>query len=179
MPNHIHNKLQIVGSKEEVEAVMNYIRSEELGNNTIDFNKITKMPDWVYGSSKEVRGISLDDEVKYLGNTSLDWSRENWGTKWNAYAQPNNRNTSNTIYFNTAWNAPLVLISKIAVIFPNVEVHHWYADEDIGYHCGYFAYKDTDILHEEPFESKSDKAIALGIDLVHNGNYNRSKGEYE
>lgn len=41
MPNHVQNRLKIVGKKEQVEEVLNAIKGD---NEVIDFNKIVPMP---------------------------------------------------------------------------------------------------------------------------------------
>ena len=41
MPNHITNILTIYGTDEQVDKVLEFIKNDELGVGTIDFNKIT------------------------------------------------------------------------------------------------------------------------------------------
>ena len=170
MPNHITNKLTIKGEKEQVNKVLDFIKIEKdidkefNGIGTIDFNKITPMPRWVYGSSPDVMGISIKDEEKYgVGNTSIEWSRDNWGTKWNAYSQGDNRNTENTIYFQTAWNNVAELIRKVAWIFPGIEIEYSYCDEDFGSNLGRYRFADTEILEEYLPEGRSKEAYELAL----------------
>ena len=170
MPNHITNKLTIKGEKDQVMKVLYFIKVEkdidkELnGIGTIDFNKITPMPKWVYGSSPDVMGISMKDEEKYgVGNTSIEWARENWGTKWNAYSQGDIRNTENTIYFQTAWNNVAELIRKVAWIFPSIEIEYSYCDEDFGNNLGRYRFADTEILEEYLPEGGSKEAYELAL----------------
>ena len=40
MPNHITNILTIHGTDEQVDKVLEFIKNDELGVGTIDFNKI-------------------------------------------------------------------------------------------------------------------------------------------
>ncbi|RXI70517.1 hypothetical protein [Clostridium tetani] len=172
MPNHITNRLVIKGEKEEVNKVLHFIKiekeyDEEInGIGTIDFNKITPMPKWIYGSSPDVHGISTIDEEKYgKENTCIAWARKNWGTKWNAYSQPDDRNTENTIYFQTAWKGIPELIQKIAWIFPNVEIEYSWCDEDFGYNLGRYRFKDTEILEEYLPDGGSKDAYELGLEI--------------
>jgi hypothetical protein len=172
MPNYITNKLTIKGEKEEINKVLNFIKIEKESNEsingigTIDFNKITPMPKWVYGSSPKVEGIGREDEEKYgTQNTSLEWARNNWGTKWNAFSQPDKRNTDNTVYFETAWNGVHKLIQKIAWIFPNVEIEYSWCDEDFGYGLGRYKFKDTKILEEYLPEGGSKEAYDFGFSI--------------
>ncbi|MGM1048377.1 MAG: hypothetical protein ACQEXX_19870 [Bacillota bacterium] len=103
MPNYITNKMRVIGTEAQVSEVLEFIKLDDEGVGTIDFNKITPMPRWVYGNSPNIRGITLDDEKRWGDeNTVLGWSRKHWGTKWNASAQPNSRSNYDTIYFETA-----------------------------------------------------------------------------
>lgn len=172
MPNHITNKLKIIGNDEQVAEVFNFIKVEKnegnekvFGLGTIDFNKITPMPLWIYGSKPEVTGIQLKDEEKYGSeNTCLEWARRNWGTKWNAYSQSGEINTENTIYFDTAWNGVPDLMQKLAWIFPHVEIEYSYADEDFGCNVGDYKFKDINIEKNIPVNT-SKEAYELAISI--------------
>ena len=172
MPNYITNKLVINGEESEVDKVLDFIKiekeqNEEInGTGTIDFNKITPMPKWIYGSQPNVTGIGPKDEEKYgAENTAIVWARKNWGTKWNAFSQLDGRNTENTIYFSTAWNGVPELIQKIAWIFPNVEIEYSWCDENFGYNLGKYSFKDTEILEEYLPEGGSKEAYELGFEI--------------
>lgn len=165
MPNHITNKITVLGTKEQIKEVFEYIKIEEEyeGNHTIDFNKITPMPKWVY----QACGITMEDEQKFgVENTCLGWARKNWGTKWNAYDQPDMRNTDNTVYFSTAWNGVPKLIQKIAWIFPDVEIIYEYCDEDFGNNLGRYKFKDTEILEEYIPQSRTKEAYELAAEIT-------------
>ncbi|MFD1385703.1 hypothetical protein ACFQ4Z_02745 [Oceanobacillus oncorhynchi subsp. oncorhynchi] len=170
MPNHISNKLKIIGSDSETKEVLDFVKIDEIGTG-IDFNKITPMPKWIYGNSPDVIGIGLEDEKKWgKENTSLEWARNNWGTKWGAYGQPDNRNTEDTIYFQTAWNGVPNLIQKIAWLFPNVIVEYSFADEDLGStNCGFYRFKENEILEEISYDFLSKEAYELAFELVEHG----------
>lgn len=186
MPNHITNKVKIIGSEDQVKEVIDFIKVDELGTG-IDFNKITPMPKWVYGNSPDTFGISLDDEQKWGSeNTYLNWARANWGTKWVGYQQPDKRNTEDTIYFHTAWNGIPELIHKIAWIFPNVIVEYSFADEDLGSsNCGFYRFKENEVLEEIRFAIGSKEAYELAFELCKDGKvpdyykFDEVKGSYE
>ncbi|ANY71675.1 hypothetical protein BBD41_03245 [Paenibacillus ihbetae] len=171
MPNHVTNKVKIIGTTEQVNEVLEFIKNDELGIGTIDFNKITPMPKWVYGNSPDVFGISLADERRWgEENTVLGWARLNWGTKWNAYEQPDKRNGGGIIYFNTAWNGVPDLIRKIAWIFPEIEIEYSFADEDLGSsNCGIYRFKYDKVQEFANYPSQSKEAYELAFNLVHGG----------
>lgn len=144
MPNYITNKLTIIGKDERIKDVLDFIKIEKeedveiYGIGTMDFNKITPMPKWVY------RGILGEDEIEKYGeeNCWKAWAEDNWGTKWNAFGQPDKRNSENTLYFETAWNGVPKLISKLSLIFPDVVIEYSYCDEDTGYNVAQYVFKE-------------------------------------
>jgi hypothetical protein len=187
MPNHIQNRLQVIGSKKEVAKVLNAIKGEYKSGEpmAIDFNKILPMPtelsettsdSWVMPIEnqfsantpmkkhlEELREFckqhpdraaettanffkAINNFLNYGHATWYNWSVENWGTKWNAYGQELIRNTEDTLYFKTAWSAPVDLIKKLSGLFPNVELQLTYADEDTGSNTGRVRFKDGEMV---------------------------------
>lgn len=180
MPNHIQNKLQVIGNTKAVKEVLTFIASKDKEGKKmqIDFNKIKPMPETLqlesgslgeiahsllFGTKKEKyfplsipemqkRFKEMDIEsqnksvklaIQYQQNLELygattwyDWCCENWGTKWNAYSQNDERNNANTIYFQTAWSSPIELIAELSTKFPLVTFQLDYADEDSGSNTG-------------------------------------------
>lgn len=72
---------------------------------------------------------------KYGFPTWYEWCIHNWGTKWNA-SDTVILNTD-TILFDTAWSNPEPVIMKLAEMYPDAEIEHWWADENIGYNTGH------------------------------------------
>lgn len=72
---------------------------------------------------------------KYSFPTWYEWCIHNWGTKWNA-SDTVILNTD-TILFDTAWSNPEPVIMKLAEMYPDAEIEHWWADENIGYNTGH------------------------------------------
>ncbi|MFB2539463.1 hypothetical protein ACEYX8_09460 [Acinetobacter sp. c3-l95] len=66
----------------------------------------------------------------------IDWSREFWGTQWNAYDVKIFSDTE--LHFNTAWTHPFPVIKALSEKFPNAKITVQYADEDLGYNCGQY-----------------------------------------
>jgi hypothetical protein len=162
MPNGIVNKLHIYGSLEDIQKVKEFIQSPDVGIGSIDFNKITPIPPWIFQGD-----LTTVEEMKYgHQNCWHTWCVNNWGTKWNAYNQPDNRTTHDTIYFTTAWNGVGELISKLAWIFPNVIFEYSYADENIGYNVASYIYKDTKILQFNKPKPGTIEAYKLAFDTT-------------
>lgn len=140
---------------------------------------------------------SLDDnlkkEAKELGaryQSNLDqfgfktwygWNRQNWGTKWNAYGQNDNRDTFDTIWFETAWNAPIILIEKLSIKFPNATFQLDYADECTGYNVGKITINKGIITKRYQPEGGSKEAYEISFELNPGDrpDYQLVDGEYQ
>lgn len=120
MPNHVQNRISLNGEQEKITQMLEKIQNSEYGTGTVDFQKILPMPSYV------------------LENQVLDWQRVNWGTKWNAYDYDSDvdYSQSQNLEFWTAWNAPHPVIEKLSEMFPDIEIIHEWADEDLGMNCG-------------------------------------------
>lgn len=92
-----------------------------------------------------------------------DWSRQYWGTKWNAYDQ--SRVDERTIKFDTAWSTPGPIWSKLSEMFPeNVIAFRW-ADEDLGANTGKMRVAGGSILEGGPFENYSPEAYKNAVEI--------------
>lgn len=78
--------------------------------------------------------LYVENRKKYGYTTWYEWSVATWGTKWNAYNQ--DFEEPNILWFDTAWDSVPLLIQKLSEIFPDVEFHYAYADENLGYNVG-------------------------------------------
>lgn len=176
MPNHITNILTIEDASEsELIQILDKIKFEKpeqeskddcYGMGTIDFNKIVVTPDNIYQGSigEEERKRYKPEEMWY------EWNIKNWGTKWNAYSQNSfpEDDISNEITFQTAWSTPEPIILALSKLFPNVVIKVKFADEDFGSNCGWYRYKNGELLEQEIFEYSADSRLfaadILGID---------------
>ena len=157
MPNHVKNRLVIKGSAEQVKEVKDFLKLNWENPNesvAIDFNNITPMPKWVYQGN-----LGKKEEEKYgAENCWYKWSIKNWGTKWNAYRTSEK---DNIIEFETAWNGVLELITKLGVIFPNIEFEYLFAEE-VNLDVGKYKFKDTNITC---IQLSTKQAEELAIEL--------------
>ena len=104
----------------------------------------------------------MDDETWDLGRQAFQnkllyghtdwyqWRIDNWGTKWNAYGYEEGVDYSESegIYCQTAWSAPHPVMEKLAQMFPDVEMSHAWADEDLGSNCGRVLYIGGECVEE-------------------------------
>lgn len=168
MPNHITNRLTILGDEEQVNKVLDFIKVEEgsdaddgeNGIGTIDFNKIIPMPDHIYKGD-----LSFEKQKESNGNNWYDWSIENWGTKWNAYSYMLNED-DNTLFFNTAWSGVPDLMEKLSSIFPDIKFEYAFADEDFGYNVASLELINGVMTNVCTPEDGSKEAYDLAFDVL-------------
>lgn len=95
---------------------------------------------------------------------SLDWARANWGTKWNAFDIDIDK-SDKTIFFNTAWNAPIPIYKALAKQFPEHTINVLYYDEG-EFFAGYCNIKDGKEYGEDfDYDTEQAKSIVTQIDL--------------
>lgn len=202
MPNHIQNRIQIVGPKERVAEIFNLLKGDDC---QIDFDKIIPCPQVIKDvgeihsgietAVKAVMGAPLDKnpllaalQARSRENVTLndddrpaydralkayqetgyaywyDWNVDHWGTKWNAYGQNDQRNTEDTIFFETAWSFPEPIVRRLAQIFTDVEILWDYADEDSGSNTGKIICRNGRVYLSK-LENQSKEAYDLYFEL--------------
>lgn len=142
---------------------------------------------------------SIELGMKYLNNlkeygyfTWYDWSQDNWGTKWNSYGYRefdnipipecakkvmNNKKHSTIIRFNTAWDPPFPVYTKLRDMILDEVIHTnatagfdvFYADEDFGSKVGYIHFETNMIAHyseTKKYDDMSNSAIELAADIM-------------
>lgn len=168
MPRNVMNKIQINGTEEQVQEVFRFLQDDEMGAGSIDFRKITPMPQWVYGSSPDEMEFTEETEMKWgEENLAHGWGKLHWGTKWNAYGLADKRNgQGNAIHFQTAWDGIPTLMQKIAWIFPDIEVEYWFASEDIGSSGnGYYRFRKEKTLEKRTNAAFTKEAYEFWFDV--------------
>lgn len=96
---------------------------------------------------------------QYGAPTWYDWAINNWGTKWNAYGYGEDAidyHDGDMLYFQTAWAAPHPVLEKLSKMFPDIELEHEWADEDIGQNCGRYSYQNGERIEEYCPESEAE-----------------------
>lgn len=98
MANNVTNIIELRGKPERVQELLEAIANEEYGSGSISFEKIIPMPGNLY-----MGAIPRDGTQPYGKNNWLDWSRANWGPKWDAYGF-DNRPKDTTPTFTSSTN---------------------------------------------------------------------------
>lgn len=163
MPNHITNRLTIVADQERVQEILETIKYDDKGIGSIDFNKIIPMPDNIFRGN-----LGAEERQLYGKDNWYDWSVENWDTKWNSYGYDcfPPYEGGNQISFHTAWNRPESVISQLSKMFPDVQLRHLWADEDIGVNVGEVLYEDGEELEHDIPTAHSKEAYEMASDIL-------------
>lgn len=166
MPNHVTT---ILIAQEEV---LDYLRPAEPEKDwqghdiVVDFGRVIPIPDDddpMFTAAKYDLGWGFD------GYSPLDWARGNWGTKWNAY--DTERETHNSLRFDTAWNHPFPVIEALSRKFPDATIYVQYADEDLGSNLGEYTIRNGEIIESREFESLSEEALDFAAYVKYNQTY--------
>lgn len=78
----------------------------------------------------------------------MDFARQAWGTKWNAYDQdiPDDHSSAQ---FDTAWSTPMPVFVALSKKFPTERIAVMFADEDIGSNCGTFTLLNGEMVEQD------------------------------
>lgn len=109
--------------------------------------------------------LAYENQCKYGVPTWYEWSINNWGTKWNAYECAPNEFSDNSTELNfwTAWAPPHPVLQMLSEQYPELEIFHEWADEDIGMNCGRREYKSGDLIYE--YYPEGDEATDFACEL--------------
>ena len=88
---------------------------------------------------------AFQNALRFGHSTWYSWRTANWGTKWNAYGFTSD---GDNLAFHTAWSAPHPVIRELSKRYPEIEITHAWADEDIGQNCGRFEYLGGELTEQ-------------------------------
>lgn len=141
----------------------------------IDFGIVLPAPkddDPIYTATKTDYGNGMVG-WSFDGFSPMDWNRQTWGTKWNAYSQTIEEDT---LRFDTAWSHPTPVIVALSQNFPEEEIHVQYADEDLGSNCGEYIIKNGEIIQKT---SLGDYRDPVTLDFASQICYGKSYAEFQ
>ncbi len=166
MPNHVEGLIRIMGTKEDVNAVMEFVKD---GENIISANKVIPYPEKFkkmdeeyhlrYGNWDSVtpeqkeraeadrkNGVYIKDGYNSGG---YEWCCENWGTKWDFYdigvsdvSKMHDGKFLVEYLVYTAWAPAIPVMIALSKKFPNVTIEYWFEDEGWCYPAGRATIKD-------------------------------------
>ena len=142
MPNHVINEI-IFRTKDPAQQnrILHKVRGED---GRIDFGVLVPQPLNMWNG-----GVGQKHERKF-GRTGLDWARENWGTKWNAYGHNEGGRYESiaksddaiTLTFQTAWSPPYPWIAALFNFFKMDIEHNWFDEGDDNGWSGKFDHQE-------------------------------------
>lgn len=94
---------------------------------------------------------ALQNICKYGYRGWYEWRLDNWGCKWEPWDVKieHTCNKKIRIDFTTASSTPAEALTALSKLFPTVLFDVQYADEDIGYNCGWAKYLNGAITVED------------------------------
>ena len=121
MPNIVENVVRVLGSKEHQRKFYFHMGDK------FDLEKITPMPKACYQGNlgEEQRRMCVEKGIPNW----YDWSRANWGTKWNTWEHRcvfKETETHGTLiylleyYFHTAWAPPYIALRQLRKDWPQL-----------------------------------------------------------
>ena len=183
MPNDVTNILKVKGNAGLKAKFFDSLKTEAYGLGSIDFNKVIPMPEHIFRGN-----LGKAEREQYGKDNWYDWSCDNWGTKWNSYGYGRldmSEFDGETVYFCTAWGAPLPVIKQIAKDYSELSFEWQWADEDLGNNVGEIDFEKGEMVrvHIPEFDTKEAWDMAaeiIGIDLEAYGfKVNSETGTYE
>jgi hypothetical protein len=192
MPNHVTNRLTVIGHKKGVEYMAEMIVDE--GKGAVDFEILDPMPEicssvttgsctidgervtrWIEDEHGNKRKLEALEEVslRASGGDWYTWAISHWGTKWNAYDSsvicgPSSESGKHTLVctFHTAWACPMPWFEKLAArAIEGITLTLEWADEDFGQNTGY-AIKNAMGLEIEELPGGTDLAMDHAADIL-------------
>ena len=161
----IQNILHIQGGGAKAAALLDFIADRRYGRGSIDFNRITPMPPWVY------RQPTNQELLRQYGeeNCSRGWCQRHWGTAQNALRPERwakRYDGGETIRFETEDSDVRELIRKLSLVFKDLYLDYLWASEDVGSHVGAVQYKDGAALIEFIPTPATRAAIEKSLDIL-------------
>lgn len=137
MPNHVCNTLTIKGNQDDLNRVLNFVKSDR---SLFDFDKILPMPDYIYQCD-----LGGDVKLLYVRYNWYDWAIDNWGTKWNSQSA---LVEDNRIWFLTANTPCIPVVTALAQKFPTMRFEYVFDEGLVGMQ-GEFVFENGELIFHE------------------------------
>ena len=195
MPNHVTNRLTIIGEETEVAKVLLEIKGSQ-DDQFIDFNTFAPMPNELRSVTSPTRIISQEDYDKQeerIAKNELTDLEKNFGVSrgitkeisaeyqdkfgvdnWYDWSIENwgtkwnaydQSICDNEIVFCTAWSTSQMAIQLLSIKYPNAKFCIQYADEDFGYNVGEYHVENGVITYIYIPNGGSKEALRMAMDI--------------
>lgn len=113
-------------NSDELEAMLNWPWVKQKGIRTVDElveHFRSDKDEWA--KCITLGEAAIANKAKHGCRTWYDWSIKHWGTKWNAYGDPDVEEGDNELVytFQTAWGSPEAIFHAIHQKFPKLHIH--------------------------------------------------------
>lgn len=183
--NYSHDEVSEYNAREDerVERAKKRLSTDtpvyrSVDDKVIDFGTVLPAPkddDPIFTAEKTDYGNGMVG-WSFDGFSPMDWNRDNWGTKWNAYSQTIE---DDSLTFDTAWSHPTPVIEALSRKFPENEIFVQYADEDLGSNCGEYIIKNGETIKQTAMGDYHDPAaLDFASQICHGKSYAELQKEW-
>lgn len=161
----IRNILNVQGGGAKSAALFDFIANRKLGRGSIDLNRITPMPPWVYRQPTNLELLKKYGEE----NCSRGWCLLHWGTSQNVLRPERSARQydgGSAIRFDAEDSDIRELIRKLSLVFKDLYLDYLWASEDIGSNVGAAQYRDGEALIEFIPTPGTRAAIEKSLDIL-------------
>ena len=161
----VRNILNVQGSKAQTAALLDFIADRRAGRGSIDFNRITPMPPWIY---RQPTNLSLLERYGEE-NCARGWCLKNWGTPQNALHPEKSAREydgGSAIRFDTEDQEVRELIRKLSLIFKDLYLDYLWASKDVGSNVGAAQYRDGEAIIEYIPTPGTRAAVEKALDIL-------------
>ena len=130
MPNWCENTMEVYGDNEDLKSFVDSMVGQD---SDFDFGKVIPYPE---GMDYNLEGY--------------DWSKENWGTKWNAQ-NPTVDLCDGVVFieFETAWSPSKPITLALSKKFPTLSFKHHYQEGGNDFSGNYNCWEGVPITEEQ------------------------------
>ncbi len=180
----VHSILNVQGGGAKSAALFDFIADRRYGRGSVDFNRITPMPPWVYRQPTNLALLEKYGEE----NCSRGWCLNHWGTPQNVLHPEKavkSYDGGSSIRFETEDRDVRELIRKLSLVFKELYLDYLWASQDIGSNVGAVQYRDGEALIEFIPAPGTRAAIEKSLDILgaraadYGLAFNPASGNYE
>lgn len=156
MPNWCENTLAIMGSKEDINHLKEFVKDDQ---SILTFESILPCPVELRHTTAPNRNEQKAGYLlkKYGASDWYNWCVNNWDTKWDAceVALDETDYQEEGVYleyrFETAWSPPIKVIDELAKKYPTLKLHLSFDESGMGF-SGWRFYKDGQLNTMEDYD---------------------------
>ena len=161
----VRNVLNVQGGTAKAIALLDFIADERCGRGSVDLNRITPMPPWVY---RQPTNLALLDKYGEE-NCARGWCLAHWGTPQNALrpeVSAEEYDGGSTVCFDTEDRDVRELIRKLSLVFKDLCLDYLWASEDVGTDVGAVQYRDGEAGIEFIPTPGTRAAVEKSLDIL-------------